>query len=132
MQPVFVRVNQSLNFTLEYYNIGRIKDHMFRFAGKLNLDYLDTYYDLTFTFHSQMEDEIHQVMQTNDGVTQVIFFENLKEWLSDWRIEKVNKDIILDLIEKYNENCYSDFLQEGTFGLGRLLTLIQNLLFHGM
>lgn len=112
MQPQFVRVNEALHATFEYYSIGRISNHIARFAGGLNLQYLDTWYKHTYECHKEMEEEIHQVIHTTTANTQVYFFDTLRLWLSDWRLKEVNIDIIQNKIDNYNEQVTAQFEQK--------------------
>lgn len=113
MQPVFFRINQAIRYTLEYYEIGKIRDHLFRFAGTergySTPHHLDEWYDLMFDLHRRMEDEINQTIQTTNQNTQVYLFETMKEWLNDYRITQLNKQLIWFEIDKYNERINKEF-----------------------
>ncbi|HUC81519.1 MAG TPA: hypothetical protein VMR70_11420 [Flavisolibacter sp.] len=113
MQPVFFRINQAIRYTLEYYEIGKIKDHLFRLAGTERVystpHHLDEWYDLMFDLHQRMEDEINQTIHTTNQNTQVYLFETLKEWLNDYRIVQLNKQLILFEIDKYNDKVNAAF-----------------------
>jgi hypothetical protein len=112
MEPTFVRVNQAINFTLEYYSTGRIKDHIDRFAGELNLCYLDTHLEITETAQSQMEDEINQTVFTANQQTQDYLFSYLRRWLGDYRIARLNTALIEKKVIEYNEKTYAAFVQD--------------------
>ena len=116
MQPTFTRINHALHNSFEYYNIDRIRDYLIRFSGKekwhTTPDTLEFYYNFTLDSHADMEEEICQVINTNNANTQVHFFENLKEWLTDFRIERVNRQQIIFEIEKYNTRKYEDFKKD--------------------
>src|ERR1019366_5692849 len=102
MNPEFPRISLAINSTLEYYEIGRIKSQIERFEaidrGSTSHDYLDMYYDLAFKLHERMEDEINQTKFGSYLPIQVFLFENLKEWLTDYRIKEVNGQSIFLLI----------------------------------
>jgi hypothetical protein len=114
MQLVFPRTNQAITYTLEYYRIGRIKDYMFHFAGterfKVTPDPLASWDEFILELHDGMEQEINQVILTTNSNTQVIFFEFLKEWLSDYRISSVDDIQMHYEILQYNNSTYTEFV----------------------
>ncbi|MBX9735107.1 MAG: hypothetical protein K2X37_13705 [Chitinophagaceae bacterium] len=116
MKPVFPRINNAIKFTLDYYWGGRIHAHCEKFHKKSpftsNPDYLDTYYDLVFTCHSQMEEEIYQIINTTNENTQVYVFEELALWLQDVRISSVNESWLLNEIDTYNDKANEKFTKD--------------------
>lgn len=113
MQPVFFRRNQALYYTLEYYEIHKIKDRMFIFSGKdANRWSSDDWLKFVFKTQEDLENEILQVIHTNKHDTQVLFFEELKEWILDPRIETTDKNRIFLEIEKYNGKTYKLFKEK--------------------
>jgi hypothetical protein len=115
MQPRFPRIEDAIRYTLEYYSIGKIRDHFFRYAGTEHgystPHHLDTWYDLMFDLHARMDDEINQTVFTSNNATQVYLFEELKLWLQDNRIASVNEYSIINSILEYNERINSEFIQ---------------------
>ena len=116
MQPIFWRINTAINLTLEYYEIERIKDWMLRFA-KAELitttpHILDEWLNLLPVIYKRMEEEINQTIHTTNDNTKIDLFENLKEWLTDYRIEDVNEELIKNKIELYNEKELELFQKE--------------------
>lgn len=113
MQLIFPRTNQAIHYTTEYYKIGRIVDYFKKFEGnqpiKMIPDTLDSWFDFTLSKHAEMESEINQVIYTNTHNAQVEFFEWIKGWLDDYRIESINRILILDEITSYNERAYIKF-----------------------
>lgn len=116
MKPVFPRINNAIRFTIEYYTAARVYAHYERFSKKSRIivtpDTLDTYYDLVLTCHSQMEDEIYQVINTTNENTQVYVFEELDLWLQDVRINSVNESWLLNEIDIYNDKINERFTKD--------------------
>jgi len=114
MELVFPLTNQAISFTLEFYEIGRIKDYMFRFAGteriKVTPDHITSWEEFILELHQRMEGEINQVILTTTSNTQVIFFEFLKEWLTDYRIDSVDEIQIHHEILLYNDRTYIEYV----------------------
>ncbi len=74
MQLEFFRTNNAINYTIAFYEIGKIKDHLLIFAGKdPNSKYKLEWYDLMFTVHKQMEGEIMQIILTTNHNTHTHF-----------------------------------------------------------
>lgn len=82
---------------------------MFRFASKSTSGSIDDWEEIILGLHNNMEDEILQTIHTTNQNTLVYFFENLKEWLLDRRISNVNKEIIINTINQYNDKTYEEF-----------------------
>lgn len=115
MNPVYYRVNQAIYYTCVYYEMERIAPHMARIAGKSSnssSELLDAYYEETMASHERMEDEIKQNIYITVRNAQVDFFEWLKEWLTDVRIQSLNRAWIIRAIEGYNERVYAKFLAD--------------------
>ncbi|WP_121353166.1 hypothetical protein [Flavisolibacter nicotianae] len=109
---VFPRINLAIKFTLEYYEIGRIADHISRFSGAHHYGYLDTYYENTLRTHRLMEDEIIQTILTANENAQMVMFEDLKLWLNDWRITGINIQYLSKLVDDYNDKAYVKYEQK--------------------
>jgi len=110
MELEFHRTSDALNYTMEFYKIGKIKDHMLILAGKdANSKYKLEWYDLIFNLHTKMEGEILQVIHTTNHNTQVFFFETLKSWLNSYKVQAVHVPTIINEIENYNKNTLEAF-----------------------
>lgn len=94
MKPVFPRINKAISFTLDYFTEGQIIEYMEAYTRKANgltpTSYKFSHWEeLLFNLHNQMEKEILQTVYTCNKNTQVIMFEELREWVNnDWRISK--------------------------------------------
>ena len=111
MQPEFSRTHNAIHYTLEYYNIDKIKDHLRALADPdRSTKSLSEWYDLIFVLHNRMEDDINQVIYTNIPATQDYFFNNLKEWLSYYLISDLHIPTIIKEVETYNNNIYEEFI----------------------
>lgn len=110
MQLEFHRITSAINYTMEFYEIEKIKDHMFIFAGKdANLKYKIEWYEFVFEAHNRMESEILQIINTCNHNTHVFLFENLKDWLNDPRVASINPLTILSEIDRYNHRINQEF-----------------------
>jgi hypothetical protein len=109
----FVRVNQAIYYTLEYYELGRIKSHVDRFSNPQysasSSELLDIYYKNAYDHHQWMDDEITQTVLTSNANAQAYLFVLLKEWLLDWRIIDVNRAEIFRLVNEYNERTEENY-----------------------
>ena len=114
MQPVFQRISAAISHTMAFYEIDKIRDHMFIFSGKdANSSYKVDWYEWVLKeSHKRMEDEIMQTINTCDHNTQVYLFENLKEWLEEDRIKETYSLLIRYEIHKYNQRIYDEFLNQ--------------------
>jgi hypothetical protein len=74
-------------------------------------DLWDSWVDTTLGLHQTMEEEINQTILYSNKYMNVYMFDNLKAWLNDYRILGVNKNLITQEIDKYNERKYSDLLK---------------------
>lgn len=115
MRPIFMRINNAVNFTREYYGIGKIKDYLEWYAQKIKnpnwTSYLDTWSEFIFTLHGYMEDEILQTVHTSNNNTQVYLFEGLRSLINDdWQFaEKINSDHLYAVLLNYNEKKNEEF-----------------------
>lgn len=115
MDSLYHRFYNAITYTLEYYEIGRIRNHMLLFAGKTSdLSYsketLSDWYDLMFDLHSQLENEIREVIATHTPTAQYLFFDTVRKWLNeDYRLIGVNREKVLQEIWDYNEKTEKEF-----------------------
>lgn len=116
MNLTFVRVNQAIYYTLEYYELGRIKSHLNQLSNpnyiSSNSELLDMYYKNVMDSHRGMDDDITQTVLTCNASTQAYLFVFLKEWLLDWRIRSVNYPEILRVVEGYNERTEKTYMDK--------------------
>ncbi|HQW96446.1 MAG TPA: hypothetical protein PLU58_11620 [Saprospiraceae bacterium] len=103
MGLVFWRIYQSIHYHFEWFEKFRVIEELRRLSGGLNLDYVKTYYDISFKWHLHMRQEIFQTIETCDEKTQVYMFEELIPYLSDWRIASIPYDYIEKIVTDYNE-----------------------------
>lgn len=120
MKPIFVRINKAIQFTIAYYTPHYIHEYMLAYTrmgkGLSSGSYMvDNWEELLYNLHNQMEDEILQTVNTANKNTQVIMFEELREWIEiDWRLKKEpDKDFFLKVSDEYNEKINSE-LEEKT------------------
>lgn len=104
MGLTFWRIYQSINYTFEWFESSRIVLQTRKMSGGLNLDYLNTYYDVTLRWHQHMKDEIFQTINTCDEKTQVYMFEELLPYLRDFRICSLPTSFIEQTIKGYNDS----------------------------
>lgn len=113
--PDFPRINNAIKWTLEYYTLERIEPHMRKFAGTLYTystpDLWDGWIETTLGLHQVMEREINQTINYSNEFMNVYMFDNLKDWLGDYRISKVNESLILEQIDEYNTKRYVEFTE---------------------
>jgi len=109
MNPNFPKTANALKLTLEFYNIWKIKNYFEWFNNPSAHTYLKDWVEAILYQHEKMEDEIQQTIHTTNANTQTFLFENLKEWLDDYRIKSVDPQFFLLLIDDYNEKAYKDF-----------------------
>lgn len=110
MKPVFPRINKAIEFTLEYHTKGRIIEYLQAYTriakGNSSGSYLvDNWENLLYTIQENMEQEIIQTVYTSNQNTQVLMFEELREWIEiDWRLaEEPSSNFIWKVIDDYNE-----------------------------
>jgi len=116
MKPVFPRINKAIHFTLEYYEPSQVIEYVTAYTaqtmGISGTSYkVDNWEEFLFNLHDEMEAEILQTIYTSNQNTQVIMFEELREWVDvDWRLgEKPNFNFFWKTIDEYNEKVNSEY-----------------------
>lgn len=109
MNPEFPRISQAIKYTLEFYNIWKIKEYINWLSNPSKHYPVNDWADTVIYLHNKMEDEINQTIHTTNANTQNFLFESLKEWLEDYRIKPIEPEIFLKLIDEYNKKTYEDF-----------------------
>lgn len=112
----FTRTNEAILDIIEYYEIKAIKLHLFKYAGTERCystpHLVDMYKDYSAACIRRLDDEINQIILTHNLEAKVLYFELLKDWLTDWRIVRLNKELIIQEVDKYNDKTYADFVIE--------------------
>lgn len=115
MKPVFPRINKAISFTLDYFNEGQIIEYMEAYTriadGLIPSSYKFSHWEeLLFDLHKQMEEEIIQTVYTCNKNTQVIMFEELREWINnDWRIRiDSGGGYFWKVVSEHNEKVNTD------------------------
>lgn len=109
MIPDFPRIYNAIEYTLEYFKIGRIKDHFYKFQGRPNLDYLDNYLAIVKRSHSYMKDEIIQnvVGSKEPVIREMLDYLNLV--VSDWRFQPTIEDSISLIVIEENDKIIAQY-----------------------
>lgn len=71
-------------------------------SGELNLDYLDSYYEITMQSHKNMEQELNQNAIGAIPFIQLNLFENVRDWLNNWQFNPGFEIEIEYLIDQEN------------------------------
>ncbi|MGN6264224.1 MAG: hypothetical protein ACTHM5_01060 [Ginsengibacter sp.] len=116
MSLQFPRINLAINWTISYYSIPRIEAEFQLLSGTgfgyANRKKVQETYELVLLVQKDMEGEITQTIQTCTPATQILLFDYLNDWLSDYRIERANREEVYREIEMYNIGLYEKFLKE--------------------
>jgi len=105
----FPRINAAINITLLYYNKHQIVNGVGILSGffspvkhTFNDVELPNWHQMVLNAHSQMEDEIKQIISLNYPYVQSIVFEDLRGVLNDYRIKTLQKEIIIKIADDQN------------------------------
>lgn len=115
VKPFFPRIKKAIEFTLEYHTKGRVIEYLQAYTrmarGSSSGSYLvDNWEELLYRLHNYMEDEILQTIYTSNQNTQVIMFEELREWIDiDWRLkEKPDSNFFWNVVDEHNEKLNAE------------------------
>jgi hypothetical protein len=106
----FPAINISTSYTLDYFNIGRIREQIAHFAGGSNLSYLDSMHKSVLNWHNLMDSEINQHIHGSTPNLQSQMFEHLRSNLD--AVKSWGSDDIHYLIEEYNKKEEKRFYAE--------------------
>lgn len=105
--PYTPAIDSAAFYTVEYFKIGRIADHIYKWSGKSNYSYLDNYHELVFDWHRILETEIDQHIHGSTENLQNQYFEHLREVLDI--VNTWNDESIIRAIDKYNNEAEVKF-----------------------
>lgn len=112
MIPSFPRIYHAIEITIEYFNIGRIKDHFYKLQGHPNLDYLDNRIATTKSWHLYMKEEINQNVVGAKPFVVREMFDYLNYVVSTWRFQPDIADHISQLIIEENEKIILEYTKQ--------------------
>lgn len=115
MQPIFTRRNWAINTLIEFRQGSTIYDFCKYFEepsdgwGKEHLEFkVNHLHDL----FEGLKQELNQNIHTANKITVTTYFEELKQIIKSWGLDKVNKNEILEEAKDWNTKKNDEFLIE--------------------
>src|SRR5680860_474235 len=115
MQPIFPRRNWVINTLIEFRQGGVIYDFCKYFEEPEDgweKEHLEFKVNHLYELFKGLKDEINQTIHTSNKLTITTYFEELKQIIDSWNLDKVNQNEILEEAKDWNYRKYVEFVDE--------------------
>lgn len=115
MQPIFPRKNWAINTLIEFRQGGVVYDFCKYFEEPEDgreKEHLEFQINHLSDLFKSLKDELNQTIHTSNKLTVTTYFEELKQIISNWNLNIVDSNEILDEVKDWNEKKYKEFTEE--------------------